>query len=691
MKYDVWEAPPPPGAGAQPLSLVERVLAARGIVGPDAAREFLRTDEGLLHDPMELKDLPEAARRLERAMERGETIAVYGDYDVDGVTSTCLLYHFFRARGAKVLTYIPRRLEEGYGLNRAGLDALAAQGARVVVTVDCGITAVEEVEYAKSLGLEVIVTDHHACKETLPHAAAVVDPHRPDCAYPFQGLAGVGVALKLAMAMGAELADYADLAALGTVADVMPLVDENRAMVAIGLERINTAPRPGIRALLEAAGAGQAANAVTLGYTLAPRLNAAGRLGVTQVALDLLLAETEEQAVPLAQELCELNRRRQALEGEIFDACVGRVETEAAEDQAIVLSGEGWHQGVVGIVASRLADRFQKPAFMISLQDGMGKGSCRSVGDLSLFQALQEAQDLLEGFGGHAMAAGFTVKEENIPALRERLNRWVGANGGREALSTLHVDVALPDAEALTPQAVEELERLEPYGAGNPKPVFTLPRVALVGKNLVGAEGKHMRLSLRCKAQRLPGIFFSCPKEGWEFQEEDRVDVAFTPQINEFRGKRGVQLVVQDLRLTPCSYQRDRGLLRKYQDGRPLAPDEAARLIPSREEFESLWRYLRARGGELTDTLGALARGSARQSGAEESLCRTRIALEVFAERGLITLSQRREDVRLALLPRGAKVDLEASPVLIRLRAQAGENGAPNAGHPMGESAPKEG
>ena len=679
MKYEIWEAQAPATAvGAQVPELVGLVLAARGIVGEDAVREFLRTDSGLLHDPLQMKDLPRAVERLERAIKTGEAIAVYGDYDVDGVTSTCLLYHFFRSRGAKVLYYIPRRLEEGYGLNRAGLDALKEQGAQVVVTVACGITAVDEVEYAKELGLEVIITDHHACKEVLPAAVAVVDPHRADCTYPFDALAGVGVALKLAMAMGAKLEDYVDLAALGTVADVMPLVDENRAIVALGLEAINQRCRPGLRALLEAAGADETVTAVTLGYTLAPRLNAAGRLGVTQVSMDLLLSETLEEAVPLARELCELNRRRQALEGDIFDQCVDRVEAEAADDGAIVLHGEGWHQGVVGIVASRLADRFQKPAFMISLQDGVGKGSCRSVGELSLFQALQSAQDLLEGFGGHAMAAGFTVREENIDLLRRRLNDWVEEQGEASAVSSLHVDVALPDAGLLTAQAVEALELLEPFGAGNPKPVFTLPRAALVSMNRVGADGKHMRMGLRCRSQWLPAIFFSCPKEGWEFQEEDRVDVAFTPQINEFRGKRTVQLVVQDLRPTACSYQADRSLLKKYRGGDRLSPAEAVGLIPSREEFEGLWRYLYARGRhtqgpDIADTLGGLARGCAHQAGLDESLQRTYIGLEVFRERGLIDLSIDGEDLRITLLPKGAKVKLEDSPILIRLRAWADE------------------
>ncbi len=660
MRYDSWETASPGGAcPAGVPALVGRVLAARGITGEEEAREFLRTDPGLLHDPMELKDLPAAVARLEQALDRGETIAVYGDYDVDGVTSTCLLYDFFRRRGGKVLWYIPRRLEDGYGLNCRGLDALKEQGAQVVVTVDCGITAVDEVEYARSLGMEVIITDHHACKDALPAAVAVVDPHRPDCPYPFKGLAGVGVAMKLAMAMGCPLEEYVGLAALGTVADVMPLVDENRAIVAQGLRRLNATDRPGIQALLEAAGADERVTAVTLGYALAPRLNAAGRLGVTEIAVNLLLSESLAEARPLAQELCDLNRRRQALEGEIFDGCVERVMTETADDPAIVLHGEGWHQGVVGIVASRLADRFMKPSFMISLQDGMGKGSCRGVDGLSVFDALQSAQDLLEGFGGHAMAAGFTVKEENIPALRDRLCAWVRENRAQAAGARLRVDVALDDPGVLTVREVEALELLEPYGAGNPKPVFSLSGAALSEMTRVGAEGKHLRFRLKSGGQRFQSIYFSCPREEWSFHSEDTADVAFVPQINDFRGKRTVQLVVQDLRLCP----RQEELCRKFLNGEDLTAQEALALIPSRAQFETLWRRLRA--------LAPLDRAPVAELAGNLAVSRTVVGLEVFSERGLIELAGERGRVSVTLRPRGAKVDLEQSPILLRLRAWA--------------------
>ena len=675
MKYDHWavaptEAAPTPGVP----ELVGRVLAARGISDEASARAFLRCDPGLFLDPMGLKDMDKAVARLRTALERKETIAVYGDYDVDGVTATCLLYDFFQRQGAKVLWHIPRRLEEGYGLNPGGLDALKAEGADVVVTVDCGITAVDEVEYAKSIGLEVIITDHHACKETIPAALAVVDPHRPDCTYPFKGLAGVGVALKLAMALGADWKRYVDLAALGTVADVMPLVEENRAIVHQGLAVINATPRPGIQTLLEAAGAEGRVNAVTLGYTLAPRINAAGRLGVTQVSVELLLSRELDQARPLAEELCRLNRRRQALEGEIFQQCVERVEADEAEDAAIVLSGEGWHQGVVGIVASRLAERFHRPAFMIALDPdtAMGKGSCRSAAGVSLFDALESCADLLEGYGGHAMAAGFTVLEENIPALRRRLCAWVEDHRAEGAAGAgLTVDVALPDPHLLTVEEVESLDMLEPFGAGNPKPVFTLPRTALVAMDRVGVDGKHLRLRLRCRSDSLGAIFFSCPKVGWEYRLGERVDVAFTPQVNEYHDRRTVQLVVQDVR-DVAELAQERQLYHKYRRGEALAPWEAQALIPTRSEFEALWRYLRSQAPLRMESAPHLSYRLAQTMELQESLGRTMIGLEVFAERGLLTVEAGNQDkFNVTLRPRDGKVDLEDSPILAALRAQA--------------------
>ena len=384
MKYKKWNQAAPDRSAVLALveaglpALAATVLCARGVDTPEAAAAFLAAADAPLHDPMLLRDMDRAVERMERALAGNEYIAVYGDYDVDGITSTCLLTRFLSSRGARVIPYIPDRLEEGYGLNREAVELLADKGVTLIVTVDCGITAVEEARYAASLGLDVIITDHHECKDELPQAVAVVDPHRRDCGYPFPCLAGVGVALKLALALtpGSErervLSEYADLAAIGTVADVMQLSGENRAIVRRGLQALARTRRPGLRALIREAGAeGKSLTASCIGFTLAPRINAAGRMGCAPVAAELLLTEDPGRAEALSHALCALNRERQSIEGRIYEECLARLERESAgQRRSIVLAGEGWHQGVVGIVASRLAEKYACPTFMICVQAG---------------------------------------------------------------------------------------------------------------------------------------------------------------------------------------------------------------------------------------------------------------------------------------------------------------------------------
>lgn len=668
MKYESWNLPTAaaPPEGISPL--VGQVLAARGITDPAQAREFLRTDEGLLSDPFLLRDMDKAVARLQKALEEGETLAIYGDYDVDGMTAACLLYHFFTAKGANVVRYIPRRLSEGYGLNTAALRSLRDRGCSLVVTVDCGITAVEEADFARSIGLDLIITDHHTCKDTLPDAVAVIDPQRHDCPYPFKGLAGVGVALKLAMAMGASLSDYVHLAALGTVADVMPLVEENRAIVALGLQAIPH--HPGLAVLLEEAGSESAAvSAGALSFTVCPRLNAAGRLGVTQAAEELLLARSREEALPLAQELCRLNRERQQLEADIAGLCAQRLDSAGSDDPAIVLSGEGWHQGVIGIVASRLAEKYDKPAFIISLENGMGKGSCRSAGGISLFHALEHCADVLSGYGGHDMAAGFTVTEENIPLLREKLNRWVAQNRAPDGSRQLQIDCVLEDAALLSLENVESLSLLEPFGAGNPKPVFCLTGCVGTSFNRVGGQGRHLKLGLTKGDAYFPGIFFSCPPECFRLQPQDEVDIAFTPQINHYRGRSSVQLQTVALRRADPGAQE--ALYHKFWRGDALTPQEAAALIPSREEFEGMWRFLRARA-PMSDEPPVLARSVAARLDGPHGVNRAMVGLRVFEERGLIQLELIRDTLSLTLRPLQGKVDLEECPILQRLRLASG-------------------
>lgn len=682
MRYKQWKIAHPSPEGRAQLeragipSLLACVLSARGVTEPEQAWKLLTPGEEPLLDPMLLKDMDRAVLRVGRALKTGELMAVYGDYDVDGITSTCLLTDCLTRLGGRVRSYIPDRLEEGYGLNEEAVLHLAQQGVTLIITVDCGITAAREVEFARELGIDVVITDHHECKQAIPEAAAVVDPHRPDCPYPFKGLAGVGVALKLAMAAagpdraGLVFREYADLAAVGTVADVMPMTGENRTIVQTGLAALAHPRRVGLAQLMEEAGLGdKPVTSVSIGYTLAPRINAAGRMGQADLAAELLLTRDPGRAAALAQELCALNRERQTIECEIFQECVQRLERRP-QSGIILLADEHWHQGVVGIVASRLTEKYSCPAFMVCLDQGMGKGSCRSWGGVNLFHLLTQCQDLLEGFGGHAMAAGFTVREENIPALERRLRQLVlEERAGEELPSLLEIDAAVLPQE-LTVEAVEALDALEPCGAGNPRPVLALTGAHVISAAQVG-RGRHLKLRLEGRGVPLDAIFFSVDGSELGLTPGCRVDVAFYPQINDFRGVRSVQLQVVDLRHAMTRAQLEQSIYEKYRRGEPLSPQEAQSLLPTRAEFVCLWRYLeRQCAGQafLEDTLARIAQKSARSGGQSERPNHTLVCLEVMEERGLISLERQSGRVQITLHRLEHKVDLNASAILRRLR-----------------------
>ncbi len=661
------------GQGVPPL--VAAVLCARGLDSLEEAQSFLSWHPNLLLDPLLLKDMDRAVARIEAALSKGEKISVFGDYDVDGITSTCLLTHYLRARGGAVCFYIPCRLEEGYGVSREAVDALHGEGVSLIVTVDCGITAVEEARYAKSLGIDMVITDHHTCKETLPEAVAVVNPHREDCPYPFKDLAGVGVALKLVLAMeGPEkarevLEEYADLAAVGTVADVMKLLGENRTLVHMGLRQIQKNPRPGLLALMEESGTTPAAlNSTTVGYCIAPRLNAAGRMGKAVLAAELILTLERDKAVKLAQELGDLNRERQAVELEIYTQCTALLDHQARHD-CIVLGQEGWHQGVVGIVASRLSERYACPALMICLQDGKGKGSARSYGGFHLFRALEACADLLEGYGGHAMAAGFTILEEHIPAFRARMSALVREDtGGEEMVPTLEVDVEVSDIFDLSVEGVEGLSLLEPYGNGNPKPVFALSGLAITCVADVGG-GRHLKMRVARDGRSLDVIFFSTTRLKAGVQVGDTIDLAFYPQINEYRASRTVQLQAVDLHPTSEREERETALYHRLHRGDALPSLEAAQITPRREDFVALWRHL-ARCGHLeADTPESLARSLVSGQGLSTTPVRALICLDVFRECGLLDWEHRGQRLRVQTKnPGGDKLDLEKTSLMRRLR-----------------------
>jgi len=660
--------------------LLSIVLAARGISTAEAAAESLELDRELTISPMLMRDMDKAVARIQKAISDGETIAIFGDYDVDGITATVLVSDYLRSCGAHCIRYIPRRIEDGYGLSCDAIRGLYEQGATLMITVDCGITGNEEIAYAASLGMDVVVTDHHECKEELPAAVAVVDPHRNDCNYPFKHLAGVGVALKLVLALGGEnrekalFARYCTLAAIGTIADVMRMEGENRTIVSCGLEALSHTDFVGVHALLKEAGLlGKPITSIQIGFVLSPRINAAGRMGAAELAADLLETDDPARAEALAKELCDLNRERQAVEQSICADALEQIKKLRAEERsALVLSSSDWHQGVVGIVASRLSEKYSCPSFMIHLKDGTGKGSCRSYGGLNLFAALESCSDLLDGFGGHELAAGFTIPEENIDAFRQRINRYVrSATGGELPVSSLEVDAAITCPADMTLDQVEQLSLLEPYGAGNPRPVFALLGATVDAVQSVG-QGRHLKLRLSKGACRFDAIFFSVTEEECGITAGSRVDAAFYLQANTFRGSTTLQLQLIDIRpsLTPSRHEAaDLELVRRLVNGEPLTAQETARLRTSREQFAAFWVALERniRTGKLeTDGLPYL-RQLAQRCGGSESFLRVALALEVFRERGLISASYREEKVVLCLNSTQGKVDLNACPYLCRL------------------------
>lgn len=681
MKYGTWnvggfdplEATELTAAGFSPLTAA--ALCSRGYRTPEAARQFLSADAELA-SPFSMRDMDAAVARIRRALAGGEQIAVFGDYDVDGITATCLMTEFLRAQGANCSYYIPARLEEGYGLNEPAIRSLADQGVRLIVTVDCGITAEPEALLCRQLGVDLIVTDHHECKGRLPDAVAVVDPHRPDDTYPHRELAGVGVAFKLAGAILGDqsqvLAQYADLVCLGTVADVMPLVGENRAFVAAGLRALENPARPGLRALMRECGCGrQPITAGTIGYTLSPRINAAGRMGSVGMAIGLFLTRDDAQAAELADGLCQLNRQRQEVEAEIYAQAAAMLAGTPAPS-CVVLAGEGWHQGVVGIVASRLAEEYCCPAFLICLDGEHGKASSRSYGGFNLFGALDALKDLLENYGGHELAAGFTIRRQNIDAFRAGMTRLVDEfRCSGEFRAALEVDCAI-DPSLLTIPNVEALDQLEPCGAGCPRPVFCMDTMTVGQLSEVGG-GRHLRLRLSRGAYAVNAIFFSTNALHAAIGQGDQIEVAFTPQINEFRGSRSIQLNVVDLRPMRTARQAhalEAALYARHLKGLALSPDEAGQLLPQRPEFVAVWRYLvsHSRGGDLLEDCGCMCRKISRSSGIPASFVRTRVCLDVFAEQGLISLQQQGQAIHITLTPDGRKVDLDESRIIMRLK-----------------------
>ena len=675
VKYGIWKVNEPDPSAVNTLvrsgyaPLAAMVLAARGICSNAQAHKYLDCDTPLL-DPFLMTDMDKAAGRVGLAMARGEKIAVFGDYDVDGITSTCLLTDFLRRHGANVVSYIPGRLEEGYGLNPIAIAQLSQEGVQLIITVDCGITAVAEAELCRELGIDLVIPDHHECKDALPYAAAVVDPHRPDGGYPHKNLSGVGVAFKLASALCGDqeevLRDYADMVCLGTVADVMPLQGENRVFVARGLQSLARTTRPGIAALMAESGCdAKNVSASSIGFMLAPRINAAGRMGKIELAVELFLTDDPGRAAEVAKQLCDLNRQRQSVESEIYDQAVAMLPA-GQPPEAIVLADETWHQGVVGIVASRIAEEYACPAFLICLDGEHGKASSRSHGGFNLFASLTALSSLLESYGGHELAAGFTINRANIPEFRRQICQLAaGFYSDDTPRTSLEIDCAIP-AELLTISNIESLSVLEPCGNCCPKPVLMMKNLTIERITMVGG-GRHMRLRLRSGRFGLNAIYFSANPAAVSIQTGDVVDIAFTPQVNEFRGERSVQMNVQDIRPS-CTAECSPETAAYHALAKGCLTREIAEiLLPERSTLAMVWRYLAAASAEVEESPICLCRKIVRWTGKPLSLGQMMTCLDIFRDVGLLEAQRVHKNLRIRLTPGNTKADLTTSQTMQRL------------------------
>jgi single-stranded-DNA-specific exonuclease len=537
------------------------LLVARGYHCPEQAGEFLTSELRQLPDPFLLKGMETAVQRLQQALDTDELIVVHGDYDVDGISATALLVSVLRQFGGRADFHIPLRMEDGYGLSSSALATAAAAGAAVVVSVDCGVSAFEEAAVARQLGLDLIITDHHQPKDLLPVCTALINPHQPDCDFPDNSLSGVGVAFFLAAGLRKRLRECGyfakrpepdlrlilDLVALGTIADLVPLTGVNRILVRAGLERIQLTGRPGLQALKQVADV-QQVSCGSVGFRLAPRLNAAGRLEDARLAVELLLTDDLLFARKTAAELDSFNQQRQALEQQIFAEAVARVETlgSLTERYSLVLADAGWHQGVIGIVASRMVEKFHRPVVMIALDDATGKGSARSIRGFHLFQGLQDCSGQLTAFGGHEYAAGLSLAAENLQAFGNAFEAAARAQiEPADLLRTLVYDQELLLEEVSEPFGIE-LEKLAPFGAGNPEPVFLAS--GLLAQQLQPVGRDHLRFQCRQGGYSFPAIAFGMAERRELFEQP--FDLLFSLSFNEWRGRRSLQLRVRDVRPT---------------------------------------------------------------------------------------------------------------------------------------------
>lgn len=648
------------------------LMNIRGLDDAAHLREFLGEGEPL-SDPFLLKDMDKAAARITRAVDNMEKIAVYGDYDADGVTSTAMLYSYLETRGADVIFYIPQREGEGYGMNIGAVEYLKEQGVSLIVTVDNGISSVQEVARANELGIDVVVTDHHRPQEILPDAVAVVDAYRPDDTSPYKHFSGVGIAFKLLMALEDGAGDvedlleaYSDLAAIGTIGDIVPLTGENRTLIRAGLERLSQSDRPGVQALLENAGiAGKALTSTNVAFTLVPRINATGRMGAPERAVRLLISGYEEEAEVLSEEICADNEERRRVEAEIAEAAFADIEAKGyMKDRVVVVDGENWHHGVIGIVASRVTERCGKPCMIISRGETEARGSGRSIEGFSLFEAICACGDLLIKFGGHLMAAGITLKPENIEAFRKRINQYAAEHFPQMPTQTVTLDCKLNPA-ALSVSMAQSLTQLEPFGNGNPQPVFGLFNMEISNVTPVGGGG-HLRLTLEKNGAVITAMRFNTKPEELPYHIGDKIDLAVQLEAREFRGQPSLTVIVRDMKFAAFNTEKNIASLasfEKWQRGEVLSAEDKNRLYPDRACLAAIYRALRTVNGKETDQVRFVS-----QFGKDMTLGLFKTALLVFEERGLVHSEIADDTFTATLIETSGKTDITRSPVLLALQ-----------------------
>lgn len=621
---------------------VARVLYNRGLTDRKSIESFFDIDIANLHDPLLLADMENATSRIKRAVENGEKITVYGDYDVDGITSVVLMYRCLTSLGANVDYYIPDRTEEGYGLNSSALRSIYDSGTSLIVTVDTGTTAVEEIAEAENYGLDVIVTDHHECKPTLPVCVAVVNPKRPDSVYPYKELAGVGVVFKLVCALIGDSTKafslYGDLVSIGTIADIMPLVDENRVLVSLGLDLLRKRPSCGIKALLEASGGykhGQI-TASTIAFQVAPRINAAGRIGDPKRSVELLLCEDPGQAASLAEGLCDENRTRRRMEADIIADVEKMLENRNPSDRIIVVGSENWHHGVIGIVASKIVEKYHLPCILVCFDGDRAKGSARSIKDVSMFELLTQSSRHLEKFGGHEMAAGLTLARKDFDGFV----RDITAIANEKITDDMMIPVVESECEIpfseISLDTVHELQRLEPFGTGNPTPNFAFGNVVISDIIAVGA-GMHLKLTFSYSGQDFSAMLFGTTLQDFDFATGDTVDIVFSMSENFFNNRYSLNMSLKRMRLCEETEKKEADEENLYN--RFISGDKEDGIVLTRKEFTAVYRHLHRNYVNARQTRympHALARGFARKGLEGFGFCKLMLCLNILSELGII-------------------------------------------------------